>query len=107
MDRIPGKPEEYIFKNKKDGGKIKEISNAYWRAIDKLGFNTDSIDPAQKVVFHTLRHTFASWLAIQGTPIYTIKELMGHKTLAMTERYAHLLPDHKKEAIDKMMAAFE
>jgi integrase len=39
-------------------------------------------------------------LAIQGTPILTIKELMGHQTLAMTERYSHLSPDHKKQAIE-------
>ena len=54
--------------------------------------------PRQWVVFHTLRHTFGSWLAIQGTPILAIKELMGHKTLAMTERYAHLTPDMKRKA---------
>ena len=39
-----------------------------------------------------------AWLAIQGTPILTISQLMGHKTLAMTQRYSHLSPDHKKEA---------
>ena len=67
------------------------------RAINKLDFNDGITDSRDKVVFHTLRHTFASWLAIQGTPIYTIKELMGHKTLAMTERYSHLIPDAKRE----------
>jgi hypothetical protein len=53
-----------------------------------------------------LRHTFASWLAIKGTPILTIKELLGHKSLAMTERYAHLSPDHKRTAasgVDDML----
>ena len=44
---------------------------------------------------------------MQGTPIYTIKELMGHKTLAMTERYAHLLPDHKRAAIEQMVAGLK
>jgi hypothetical protein len=45
-----------------------------------------------------LRHTFASWLALGGTSILILKDLLGHKTLAMTERYAHLSPDHKRTA---------
>ena len=56
-------------------------------------FNEDVIDDYQKVVIHTLRHTFASHLAINGCPIYTIKELMNHKTIEMTERYAKLAPN--------------
>ena len=57
--------------------------------------------------FHDLRHTFASWLAINGTPIYTIKELMGHRTLAMTERYSHLIPDAKREAVKGLTEMFK
>jgi len=41
-------------------------------------------------------------LALQGTPILTIRELMGHKDIKMTMRYAHLLPDHKREAVLKL-----
>ena len=52
----------------------------------------------EKVIFHTLRHTFASWLALQGETLLTIKDLLGHKTLAMTLRYAHLMPEHKRQA---------
>jgi len=49
--------------------------------------------------FHDLRHTAASRLAMGGIDLYTIGELLGHKTLAMTARYAHLLPDHLKRAV--------
>ncbi len=42
--------------------------------------------------FHDLRHTFASRLAMQGVSLLANKELMGHKTIAMTQRYAHLSP---------------
>lgn len=48
---------------------------------------------------HAIRHTFASWLVIQGVPIKAVQELLGHKTLAMTLRYAHLSPIHLKGAI--------
>ncbi len=96
------KPEnlnELLFKDT-NGNKITKISHTFFRAVNKIGLNNNITDPRDKVVFHTLRHTFASWLAINGTPIYTIKELMGHKSLAMTERYSHLIPDIKREAVE-------
>ena len=98
---MPKSQSELLFKDS-DGKKIVHISKTFPRVVDKLGLNRGVEDPRDKVVFHTLRHTFASWLAIQGTPIYTIKELMGHKTLAMTERYSHLIPDIKREAVEKL-----
>ena len=49
-------------------------------------------------MFHSLRHTHASWLALQGESLLTIAESLGHKTLAMVKRYAHLIPDEKKRA---------
>jgi integrase len=50
--------------------------------------------------FHDMRHTFASQLAMAGIDLTTIKELLGHKTLTMTLRYAHLAPSHKVKAVD-------
>jgi integrase len=52
------------------------------------------------VTFHTLRHTFGSWLAMRGIPIKTIQELMGHKDISMTMRYAHLTENTKIEAVN-------
>lgn len=102
--RTPANPAGYVFTDA-DGQKIKEVSNAFERVVDRIGFNDGVEDPRQRVVFHSLRHTFASWLAIQGTPLYTIARLMGHKSISMSERYSHLSPDHKREAVKGLEAA--
>lgn len=89
----------YVF-HKADGKQLKEVSKHYDRVIAGLGFYNGITDDVNKVVFHTLRHTFASWLAMAGVDIYTIKELMGHSDIKMTMRYAHLAPNKFKDAVE-------
>ncbi len=52
--------------------------------------------------WHDLRHTFASRLAMAGVSLRTLAELLGHKTLAMVMRYAHLAPAHLREAVERI-----
>ncbi|HUX66901.1 MAG TPA: site-specific integrase [Terriglobales bacterium] len=52
--------------------------------------------------WHCLRHTFASRLVMAGVDIRTVAELMGHRTLAMTMRYAHLAPRHRLDAVERL-----
>ena len=90
-----------VFKSS-NGKKIREISNVFNRVTEKLRLNKNVTDQRDKVVAHTLRHTFASWLAMQGSPIITIQKLMGHSNLEMTLRYAHLSPSHERDAVLKL-----
>ena len=60
----------------------------------------DKRDSKNRVVTHTFRHTFASHLAINGTPIFTIQKLMNHKDIQQTMRYAKLAPDSGRDMVE-------
>jgi site-specific recombinase XerD len=52
--------------------------------------------------WHCLRHTFASRLVMAGVDLRTVQQLMGHKTIQMTVRYAHLGPEHQLAAVERL-----
>jgi integrase len=88
------------------GVKIYQISQSFKRTVDEL-FNKGVDDPRQRVFFHTLRHTYASWLVTEGVDLYTVKEMLGHKDLTMTQRYAHLAPDTLRGAVNVLEQALK
>ena len=51
---------------------------------------------------HTLRHTFASHLVMNGVDLYTVSKLLGHSDVKITQIYAHLAPDHLKAAVERL-----
>ena len=89
---------ELVFKDRK-GHKIREVSNAFGKAVKALRLNEGINDRRQRVSFHTLRHTFASWLVQSGVDLYKVKTLLGHSSILLTERYSHLQPEGLQQAV--------
>ncbi len=82
----------YIFHGKN--------SKIFYRAVKMSKINDGIIDRKQKIVFHSLRHTFASWLVQSGVPLVVVSELLGHSNIRLTQRYAHLGESHTKAAVN-------
>lgn len=75
---------------------VEALKDAFKRAVKKAGL--------KDFHFHDLRHTFATRLVQNGIDIFTVKELLGHKTITMTMRYAHHYPEslrHGVEVLDR------
>ncbi|MBE2889138.1 tyrosine-type recombinase/integrase [Geobacter anodireducens] len=98
LPRKDGVP--HVFFNFKTDKRFLDLKRSFRTAADNTGFGND-------VVFHTLRHTFASHLVMAGVDIATVSRLMGHKTLAMTMRYSHLAPNHLSKAVDALAGALK
>jgi integrase len=77
-----------------DGEPYKSIGSIFKRACQRA--NLIGVTP------HTLRHTFASRLVMAGVDLRTVQELGGWQTLSMVERYAHLSPAHKAQAVERI-----
>ncbi|AFM23709.1 tyrosine-type recombinase/integrase [Desulfomonile tiedjei] len=95
----PGEPDELVFTTKQ-GRSIQWLSKTFGVVLQELGLNRNVTDRREKVCFHTLRHTFASWAVMAGIPIYTLAKTLGHRTTTMTVRYSHLSPDSQKTAFE-------
>lgn len=68
-------------------------------ALDRLTAAATALKLPEGVLWHTLRHTYISRLCMLGVPLPTVQRLARHKSLAMTMRYAHLCPDHTRQAL--------
>lgn len=105
FDVVDLRPGHLVFPAR-GGGRRTEPSDTFRRAVDTMRLNDDITDNRNRLVFHSLRHTFGSWLAQAGVPLYWIAKLMGHSNEQITERYAHLCPDVQRQAVDHIEAFY-
>lgn len=95
----PGQPDELLFKAKQ-GKPVQWLSKSFHQVVTHIGLNKGISDTRKQISFHSLRHSFASWSVMAGTPLYVVGKALGHKTSVMTQRYAHLSPDSQRAAFE-------
>jgi integrase len=92
QSRIPD--TEFVFASERVPSKPIELRAPWHKALLEANIN--------EFRFHDLRHTAASYLAMAGATSVELSEILGHKTLAMVKRYAHLSETHTRLVVDKM-----
>ena len=85
---------EYVFTYR--GHKINEIKNAWHNACKRAGIPYQS--------FHTLRHTVATWLLRDSHDLRLVKDVLGHKSIQTTLKYAHLTNDRKADGLNHLFS---
>jgi len=94
----PPAPEaqSFVFTGADSSEPLNDVKKAWASLVKRAGISAFR--------FHDLRHTFASKLVMAGVDLNTVRELLGHGDIAMTLRYAHLAPEHKAAAVEKLVA---
>jgi integrase len=87
----PGSP--WVFAHA-DGTRIGDVKRAFVSACRRAGIADFRV--------HDLRHTCAAWLVSAGVPLVEVRDLLGHKSIAMTERYGHLAPENLRAAVSRI-----
>jgi len=85
---------KYVFPGTKPGMPFYDLRGQFEKAVKDAGL--------QDVTFHTLRHTAASHMVMAGIDLSTVQKILRHKSIAMTQRYAHLSPEHTKAAVEAL-----
>ena len=105
-ERGPGERDALVFPSTR-GTLITSISKTFELVVEELKLNEGVTDPRHKVVWHSLRHTYASWLVQNGVSLYVVQKMLGHLRISQTERYSHLHQDTIIDALKVFEAAWQ
>ena len=98
-------PSDLVFPTRQKAIRF-QVPNSFPVVADRL-FNKNITDRRQRVCFHTLRHSYISWLIMSGADLRTVQQISGHETMAMLKRYSHLTGAHLQKAADRVAKAFD
>jgi integrase len=97
-----GSPQDAVFRDS-SGMPYERLPWVWTTALNDSGLNDGITDNRLKIVWHSLRHTAASWLAIAGVDLFMVAKVLGHRDLRMTQRYSHLSEQSIRNAVEKVM----
>ncbi len=89
-----GSGHSWVFPNPVTGYRIEKLKTSWPNLMDAADI--------QDFRFHDLRHDFASRLVMAGVDLYRVRDLLGHGSIEMTERYSHLAPAALAEAVETL-----
>jgi integrase len=92
--KVPGIETDLVFPSRVD-----RLKHFNFRRPFQMALKAAQIEDFR---WHDLRHCAASYLVMAGVDMRTVAEILGHKTMQMTQRYTHLSPEHLKDAVSKM-----
>ncbi len=92
FEEMPHSIESIHVFTDRDGKPYKSVKKSFSTVLRKAGIRDFRL--------HDCRYTYASQMVMNGVDLATVKDLLGHKSLTMTLRYAHLAPEHKRKAVN-------
>lgn len=92
----------YVVHDEQDKDKKGRMPVSFEAAVETVRPGNNKQTAQYKITGHSLRHTHASWLAMSGLDILHIKEQLGHRTIQMTLRYSHLIPNRRDDVIKEI-----
>jgi len=103
--RLCNRAQRLLFKlGVKKSGPVFTFRGKVMKTVQTSFNSARAMAGLEDVHFHDLRHTFASRLVQGGVPLYDVMHLLGHKSLKMVQRYAHLTPDSQDKAMRALNA---
>ena len=97
---LNGSPVGLLFPSRNDPTEPRDMHMSFNRAVRRAGLN--NLPGAGKLRIHDLRHLCGTFLVMNGVDLETVRSILGHRDLTTTQRYLHVINEHKKRAIDKI-----
>ncbi|MGO9569861.1 MAG: tyrosine-type recombinase/integrase [Desulfomonilaceae bacterium] len=97
---LSGQRVGLVFPARRDSSKPRDMHMSFDRALKRAGLN--KLPGLGKLRIHDLRHLCGTFLVMSGVDLETIRAILGHRDLATTQRYLHVVDAHKRKAISKI-----
>ena len=97
---LNGNPVGLVFPSRSNSQEPRDMHMSFDRAVRRAGL--DKLPGAGKLRIHDLRHLCGTFLVMNGVDLETIRSVLGHRDLSTTQRYLHVVNEHKKQAMAKI-----